>query len=120
MDESLRRLSLHSHGDVHVEDEHRLAELGYRQELKRNWSLVHNFGVSFSIIVSVDILLSFGMKSKISQKSHVSPLNFMYPSARIGHIFNAFCVSIISPRYKLIWLPCDVDAVHLMRTKSPS
>ena len=32
-------------------DETRLAELGYKQELKRDWSLMHNFGVSFSIIV---------------------------------------------------------------------
>ena len=33
------------------QDEIRLAQLGYKQELKRNWSLLHNFGVSFSIIV---------------------------------------------------------------------
>lgn len=32
-------------------DEHKLAELGYRQDLKRDWSMLHNFGVSFSIIV---------------------------------------------------------------------
>jgi hypothetical protein len=44
-----RRLS-HAH-DIDVQDENRLAELGYRQELKRDWSLLHNFGVSFSIIV---------------------------------------------------------------------
>ena len=36
---------------IHGEDENRLAELGYKQELTRNWSLLHNFGVSFSIIV---------------------------------------------------------------------
>lgn len=34
-------------------DEGRLAELGYKQELKREWTLIHNFGVSFSIIVRV-------------------------------------------------------------------
>ena len=34
------------------QDEDRLAQLGYKQELTRNWSLLHNFGVSFSIIVS--------------------------------------------------------------------
>ncbi|KAL9033718.1 MAG: hypothetical protein Q9180_005798 [Flavoplaca navasiana] len=33
-------------------DEHKLAEMGYRQDLKRDWSMLHNFGVSFSIIVS--------------------------------------------------------------------
>lgn len=32
-------------------DEDRLAELGYKQELRRDWSMLHNFGVSFSIIV---------------------------------------------------------------------
>lgn len=36
-----------------VQDENRLAELGYKQELQRDWSLLHNFGVSFSIIVSI-------------------------------------------------------------------
>ncbi len=40
------------------QDEDRLAELGYKQELTRNWSLLHNFGVSFSIIVRY-IVLSF-------------------------------------------------------------
>jgi hypothetical protein len=40
-----------SEGDA-VADEGRLAQFGYKQELKRDWSLSHNFGVSFSIIVS--------------------------------------------------------------------
>ena len=35
---------------MEVKDETRLAELGYKQELKRDWSVLHNFGVSFSII----------------------------------------------------------------------
>jgi hypothetical protein len=35
-----------------VADEGRLAQFGYKQELKRDWGLAHNFGVSFSIIVS--------------------------------------------------------------------
>jgi len=33
-------------------DENRLAQFGYKQELRRDWGLAHNFGVSFSIIVS--------------------------------------------------------------------
>ena len=33
-------------------DERDLAEWGYKQELKRDWGLMHNFGISFSIIVS--------------------------------------------------------------------
>lgn len=40
---------------VKVQDEDRLAQLGYKQELKRDWSMMHNFGVSFSIIVSSEI-----------------------------------------------------------------
>ena len=39
--------------DIDVADESKLAELGYKQELKRDWSVLHNFGVSFSIIVSL-------------------------------------------------------------------
>ena len=35
------------------EDEGTLAEQGYTQELNRSWGLIHNFGVSFSIIVSI-------------------------------------------------------------------
>jgi len=34
-------------------DENRLAQFGYKQELKRDWGVAHNFGVSFSIIVSI-------------------------------------------------------------------
>ena len=36
---------------VAVKDEGRLAELGYYQQLQRDWGFIHNFGVSFSIIV---------------------------------------------------------------------
>ena len=43
-----RRPSAHSWG--REGDEDRLAELGYKQELRRDWSLLHNFGISFSII----------------------------------------------------------------------
>lgn len=37
--------------DMEAKDEHKLAEMGYRQDLQRDWSMLHNFGVSFSIIV---------------------------------------------------------------------
>jgi hypothetical protein len=33
-------------------DEGVLADFGYKQELRRDWGLMHNFGISFSIIVS--------------------------------------------------------------------
>jgi amino acid transporter len=35
---------------IHDDDERRLAELGYKQELKRKWSAFSNFAISFSII----------------------------------------------------------------------
>lgn len=53
---SLRRHSQHSKElaeQTEIQDETLLAELGYKQELNRDWSLLHNFGVSFSIIVSL-------------------------------------------------------------------
>ncbi|KAL9583131.1 MAG: hypothetical protein Q9212_002880 [Teloschistes hypoglaucus] len=47
-----RRLSTgHGLPITKAEDEDRLAQLGYTQELKREWGLMHNFGASFSIIV---------------------------------------------------------------------
>ncbi len=41
---------------VEGKDEDRLAQFGYKQELRRDWGLAHNFGVSFSIIVSQTLL----------------------------------------------------------------
>ena len=32
-------------------DADRLGDFGYEQELRRDWGLMHNFGISFSIIV---------------------------------------------------------------------
>lgn len=32
------------------DDAQRLAEIGYKQDLRRDWSLLHSFGISFSII----------------------------------------------------------------------
>ncbi|KAL8867262.1 MAG: hypothetical protein Q9198_008582, partial [Flavoplaca austrocitrina] len=40
-------------------DEHKLAEMGYRQDLKRDWSMLHNFGVSFSIISVITGLTTY-------------------------------------------------------------
>jgi hypothetical protein len=37
---------------IEAMDEEELAHFGYKQELKRDWGLMHNFGISFSIIVS--------------------------------------------------------------------
>ena len=50
--------------EAELKDEGTLAELGYKQELKRDWSLMHNFGVSFSIIsviTGITTLFSYGL-----------------------------------------------------------
>lgn len=49
-----RRLS------VVEKDEEELGQFGYKQELKRDWGLMHNFGISFSIIVCLISFLLLG------------------------------------------------------------
>ena len=45
------------HSTVEEQDEEELAEFGYKQELRRDWGLMHNFGISFSIIVCLSSYL---------------------------------------------------------------
>ena len=62
----MRRQSAEAQQRVQHDDEHRLAELGYKQELKRDWSLIHNFGVSFSIIsiiTGITTLFGYGLST---------------------------------------------------------
>lgn len=63
-----RRMSAAAIGSSHLRgaenDETRLNELGYKQELVRSWSLMHNFGVSFSIIsviTGITTLFEYGL-----------------------------------------------------------
>ncbi|KAL9003882.1 MAG: hypothetical protein Q9188_003267 [Gyalolechia gomerana] len=52
--------------EMQATDEHKLAELGYRQDLKRDWSMLHNFGVSFSIIsviTGLTTLFQYGLNT---------------------------------------------------------
>ncbi|GAP91219.1 putative APC amino acid permease [Rosellinia necatrix] len=52
--------------NVAVQDEDRLAQFGYKQELKRDWGLAHNFGVSFSIIsviTGLTTLFEYGLNT---------------------------------------------------------
>ncbi|KAI1737974.1 amino acid/polyamine transporter I [Xylaria scruposa] len=49
-----------------AQDEDRLAQFGYKQELKRDWGLAHNFGVSFSIIsviTGLTTLFEYGLNT---------------------------------------------------------
>ncbi|KAL8725615.1 MAG: hypothetical protein Q9166_007250 [cf. Caloplaca sp. 2 TL-2023] len=52
--------------EVEAKDEYKLAEMGYRQDLKRDWSMLHNFGVSFSIIsviTGITTLFQYGLNT---------------------------------------------------------
>ncbi|KAL9125035.1 MAG: hypothetical protein Q9217_005705 [Psora testacea] len=52
--------------DLKIQDEGRLAELGYTQELRREWSVFHNFGISFSIIsviTGITELFTYGLNT---------------------------------------------------------
>ncbi|KAK4057283.1 polyamine transporter tpo5 [Microbotryomycetes sp. JL221] len=61
----------HHLGDQHAQhaqtaDADRLQELGYKQDLKRSWSVLESFGVSFSIIsvvTGLTTLFSFGLNT---------------------------------------------------------
>jgi hypothetical protein len=47
-----------------AQDEATLAELGYKQNLTRSWSMVNNFGISFSIIsviTGITTLFEYGL-----------------------------------------------------------
>ncbi|KAF1815411.1 amino acid transporter [Eremomyces bilateralis CBS 781.70] len=62
MSSMARRLSVTDATDA--ADENRLADWGYKQELKRDWSVLQNFGVSFSIIsvvTGLTTLFSYGL-----------------------------------------------------------
>ena len=48
------------------EDEGVLAEFGYKQELRRDWGLLHNFGISFSIIVTFPVIDSLAFRQDLS------------------------------------------------------
>jgi len=61
-----------SNADIEAMDEEELAHFGYKQELKRDWGLLHNFGISFSIIVScacsivsIAVLISYNSLSSL-------------------------------------------------------
>ena len=69
-----------------IQDEGRLAELGYTQELTREWSLLHNFGVSFSIIVRES---SFFFFYPAGDPNTLMP---SVPSAECGHRYHYVCV----------------------------
>lgn len=61
---SVKRSSVHA--EPESQDEATLAHLGYKQELNREWSVLHNFGVSFSVIsviTGITTLFSYGLNT---------------------------------------------------------
>ena len=64
-----------------IQDEGRLAELGYTQELRREWSLLHNFGASFSIIVSQRCASEYIWLSQLTP-AHLSECGDWYHDVR--------------------------------------
>ncbi len=64
------------HGStVQERDEELLKELGYKQELRRDWGLMHNFGISFSIIVCLRAELLFMCSTTNPMCSLLSPVS---------------------------------------------
>lgn len=60
------RRDVESGDSTEERDERDLADWGYKQELKRDWSLMHNFGISFSIIsviTGLTTLFSYGLNT---------------------------------------------------------
>ena len=64
-----------------IQDEGRLAELGYTQELRREWSLLHNFGASFSIIVSRNCTRQYTLPFQL-MSAHLSECGDRYHDVR--------------------------------------
>jgi len=61
---------------IQSKDEGRLAELGYKQELRRDWGLLQNFGCSFSIIVSSMPLICAPEMESIVPMGRFAPWNY--------------------------------------------
>ncbi|KAL8748440.1 MAG: hypothetical protein Q9184_007303 [Pyrenodesmia sp. 2 TL-2023] len=78
--------------DVHEQDEYKLAQLGYKQDLNRDWSMLHNFGVSFSIISVITGLTTYDMRhtmtSPISTDQDRSLFEYGLNTGGPGVMFN--------------------------------
>src|SRR5450755_3510318 len=72
-------------------DEQRLAELGYKQELKRGWSSFSNFAISFSIIcVLAGCFTTYGQALKNGGPIAIS---IMWPIISVFVLFVALSMS---------------------------
>jgi hypothetical protein len=81
---------------VEERDEEELGQFGYKQELRRDWGLAHNFGISFSIIVRFPSVLMVAVTDAhlVSHHWHHNPLpiwlkyrwpwRYIFPTVYIG------------------------------------
>jgi amino acid transporter len=79
------------------EDERRLAELGYKQELNRSWSGFHNFAISFSIIsILAGCFTSFGLAWNAGGPFSIS---WGWPILALLILLIGFCMSELVSAY---------------------
>jgi amino acid transporter len=79
------------------EDERRLAELGYKQELNRSWSGFHNFAISFSIIsILAGCFTSFGLAWNAGGPFAIS---WGWPILALLILLIGFCMSELVSAY---------------------
>lgn len=75
-----------------AEDEDRLAQLGYSQELKRDWGLMHNFGASFSIIVCFHAVIG-NLKTRLLMFARALSLVLPRMTRTLTHRFNVYILT---------------------------
>lgn len=83
---------------VDQKDEQELAHFGYRQELRRDWGLMHNFGISFSIIVRPLCYVEYAL-----YKSRLIPL--CSPSSLVSQLFSSMVLSRVVLEVKSLPFP---------------
>ena len=84
-----------------IQDESTLAEIGYKQELRRDWSMLHNFGISFSVIVC---------ELRLPAKS--SYRNVVIVNQHLIYAVNGMGISSIGTKY--------TDPAHLQLPQLPA
>ncbi len=83
--------------EFHDEDERQLAEMGYKQELKRGWSAFSNFAISFTIIsVLAGCFTTYGQAWNNGGPVAIS---WGWPLISIPILIIGFCMSEIVAKY---------------------
>ena len=83
--------------EIHDEDERALAELGYKQELKRGWSAFSNFAISFTIIsVLAGCFTTYGQAWNNGGPVAIS---WGWPLISIPILIIGFCMSELVSKY---------------------